>query len=210
MRTVLKYANLLAVIGAAWMAIAVTLMRISPAFLLSLAGTRGFSFLVLSTELVFAGFLLFFFICLHLYNVRKSRIIEPKGATLAAVFAALWMFTVAALHRLPALWIWFATLASGLLLSVTQTFFILLFLMFLIIFYIRYKDGDYGIELRVSTVVAITGQAWFLAVSVMRLAPALWQWVMNTPIRRFMVITEPFVALSLLLFLIVFFSEPEA
>jgi hypothetical protein len=209
MRVVLRSANLLAVIGTAWMAFAVTLVRLAPSWVLSLSGNHGLVILVLSTELIFTTSLLFFFVCFHVYNIQVKRVIDPAYATLAALVGALWMFLVAVLHRFPSAWQWFAIRESGLFLTVLQTVFILPFLFFWILFYFRYNKGNYRFRLRVSTVIAIIGQIWFLLASAMRISPVFWHRLIDSGIRRFMIITEPLVAFSLLVFLVMLYQEPE-
>ena len=210
MERMLKHANLLAIIGTTWMALVTLVMRLSPSFAQSLTGNHGGFIIVSSTEPVFAAFLLLFFGSLHFYNVRVKLIIDPDYATLAGLIGAMWMVVVAILHRFPAVWHWFATQQSGMVLIIAQTVFIVPFLIFFILFYFGYNRGRYTGRLRAATMIAAVGQLWFLLVSATRIAPVFWRWLIERGIRGFMMATEPFVILSLLLFLIFLYLEPAS
>jgi hypothetical protein len=210
MQRILKHANLLAIIGTAWMALVISVMRFSPSFVRSWTGNQGVFVIVSLTEPVFAASLLLFFGLLHFYNVRVKMIIDPAFTTLAGLIGASWMMVVALLHRFPTVWHWFATQQSGMILIIAQTVFILPLMIFFLLFYLGYRRGKYTVRLRTATLVAFVGQLWFLAVSATRIAPVFWRWLIEHGIRGFMMATEPFVILSLLLFLICLFLEPEA
>jgi hypothetical protein len=207
MERILKHANLLAIIGTAWMALVTLSMRFSPGFVRSLTGNHGGFIVVSLTEPVFAAFLLLFFGLLHFYNIRVKRIIDPTYSTLAALIGVSWMMVVAVLHRFPEIWDWFATQHSGIALIILQTVFILPLLIFFILFYFGYSRGRYTVRLRTATIIAGIGQLWFLSVSATRISPAFWRWLIEHGIRRFMIVTEPFVILSLLLFLVLLYLE---
>ncbi|MGD9380565.1 MAG: hypothetical protein PVI51_08360 [candidate division WOR-3 bacterium] len=209
MQRILKYANLLAIVGTAWMALVIISMRSAPSFMQELTGHWGGFVTVSLTEPVFAALLFLFFGSLHFYNVRVKRIIDPYFSTLAGLIGASWMILVAVLHRFPAVWHWFATQQSGMVLTMAQTFFVLPFLIFFVLFYYGYNRGRYTVRLRVATVIAAVGQLWFLLVSATRISPSFWHWLIQHGIRRFMMVTEPFVVLSLLLFLVCLYFEPR-
>ena len=209
MQRILKHANLLAIIGTAWMALVISVMRFSPSFVRSLTGNQGGFVIVSLTEPVFAASLVLFFGLLYFYNARVKMIIEPEYATLSGLIGASWMMVVALLHRFPAVWHWFATQQSGLVLIIAQTVFILPLMIFFLLFYFGYRRGNYTVRLRTATVIAFVGQLWFLWVSATRIAPVIWRWLIEHGIRGFMMVTEPFVILSLLLFLICLYLEPE-
>ncbi|KPL14682.1 hypothetical protein AMJ74_02885 [candidate division WOR_3 bacterium SM1_77] len=209
MKLWLKYANLLAIAGTAWMACVIFTMRISPVLVRSFSGYHSVRIVLALTEIIFSLFLLFFFICLLIYNSRVKSHMRAGYTTWAAVLGALWMLLVAILHRFPTCWRWFATQGSGLVLTVTQVVFTLPFLIFFILFYLKFNDGDYTIRLHAATIVAIVGAAWLLLVSATRISPVVWRWLIHSGIRKFMIITEPLVAFSLLFFLIMFYFEPE-
>lgn len=209
MKTVLRYANLLAIIGTAWMAIIVLTMRLYPDFVRSLSGYTGVFVVLALTELVFTFSLLFFFVCFYLYAVRETRQMTPAYGSIAALIGAAWMAFVAILHRFPTAWRWVALQESGLVLRVAQVVFTLPLVIFFVLFYLHYKERKYTTRLRSATGVAIFGTAWLSLVSAARISPVVWQWLFEKGVVRFMIITEPVVAFSFLLFLIMFYVEPD-
>jgi hypothetical protein len=56
-------------------------------------------------------------------------------------------------------------------------------------------------------VVAIIGSAWLLIVSAVRVSPVVWIWLIEKGAGRIMIITEPFLAISFLIFLFAFLFE---
>jgi hypothetical protein len=210
MKTVLRYANLLAIIGTAWLALIILTMRIAPEFVRSLSGYHGIFVILALTELIFTFFLLFFFVSFYLYVVREKRQMTSDYASIAAIIGASWMSLVAILHRFPTAWRWFAAQESGLILAIAQVVFSVPFLIFFVVFYRKYKESRYTLRLRVATVVAIFGTAWLLLVSATRISPVIWRWLLQNGVVRIMIITEPVVTISFLFFLIMFYIEPDA
>jgi hypothetical protein len=209
MRRLLRYANLLAIIGTAWMAIIVLTMRLYPAFVRSLSGYHGIFVILALTELIFTFFLLFFFVSFYLYIVRETRQMTSDYASIAAIVGASWMSLVAILHRFPTAWRWVATQASGLIVAVAQVVFTVPFLIFFVVFCRKFKESKYTLRLRIATVVAIVGTAWLLLVSATRISPVIWRWLFEKGVVKVMIITEPVVAISFLLFLIMLYIEPD-
>jgi hypothetical protein len=210
LKTVLRYANLLAIIGTAWMAIIVLTMRLYPTFVQSLMRYTSVVAIFAVTELVFTFSLLFFFVCFYLYAVQQTRQMAPAHGSVAAITGAGWMSVVAILHRFPTAWRWVAIQASGLILRILQVVFVVPLVFFFVFFYRRYKEGKYTLRLQIATIVGIIGTSWLLLVSATHVSPMIWRWLFQKGVVKFMIITEPVVAFSLLLFLIMFYLEPEA
>lgn len=209
MKTVLKVANLLAIIGTALMGVVIILIRVSPAFV-RMFSSRGPVLTVLAlTELVFAFSLLFFFAVLHLYNADNGNKMVSLGATVAALISTSWMSVIAVLHRFPFVWRWVATRWSGLIVSTTQVIFTIPLLFFFVRFSTANNRRDTSLRLRVASIVAVIGTSWLLLVSAARISPAVWIWLIEKGAGRIMIVTEPFVAISFLIFLAAFFVEPD-
>ncbi|UCG29236.1 MAG: hypothetical protein JSV53_06845 [candidate division WOR-3 bacterium] len=209
MKKILRIANILAIFGTAWMAIIIIMIRVSPEFVRSF-GSRGPMLTVLAmTEIVFAFSLLFFFTLLHVHNVNNNSTITSFNATLSALIAMSWMSVIAVLHRFPAVWRWVATRGSGLIVSLTQVIFTIPLLLFFILFSMASNRRNTTLRLRVASTVAVTGTAWLLLVSASRVSPAVWMWLIEKGAGRVMIITEPLVAISFLIFLAAFFVEHD-
>lgn len=209
MKRLLKYGNLLAIIGTAWMAVIILTMRLYPSLVRSLSGYPLMFVILPLTELIFTLFLLFFFVGFYLCTVRENRQMTPAWGSIAGIIGAMWMSLVAILHRFPTAWRWLATQESGLILRVAQVVFAIPLVIFFVLFYQKYRDGNYNLRLKIATVIAIVGTAWLLLVSSTRVLPTVWRWLFEKGVVKFMIVTEPVVALSILLFLIMFFIEPD-
>ncbi len=207
MKRTLRITNFLAILGTAWMGFVIVIMRISPEFVMSVISRQQTLTVLALTELVFTFSLLLFFAVLHLYNSPSGQSIVPFRATTAALISASWMSLVAVLHRFPNVWRWVATQEAGLIVSITQVIFTIPLLFFFILFTVASGRLKITPRLRVASVVATTGYAWLLLVSAMRISPAVWVWLMEKGAGKFVIITEPFVAISLLVFLTVFLFE---
>ena len=201
MRTVLRYANLLAIIGTAWMAIIVLTMRLSPSFVQSLMRYTSVLLIFAVTELVFTFALLFFFIIFYLCIMQEPRQMAVARGSIAAIVGAGWMSIVAILHRFPTAWRWVALQASGLILRIAQVIFAVPLVYFFVHFYRRYREGTYTLRLKIASIVGIIGTAWLVLVSATHVSPVIWRWLFEMGIVKFMIVTEPVVAFSLLLFL---------
>jgi hypothetical protein len=207
MKNVLKVANIFAILGTALMGFVVVMVRVSPGFIRSL-GSRGPILTTLAfTEVIFTFSLLFFFAVLHFYNAAGRKELVSSKATLAAIITTAWMSIVAVLHRFPSIWRWVATRESGLIVSLTQVIFTIPLLFFFVLFSSSINRQHCTLRLRVASVVAIIGSAWLLIVSAVRVSPVVWIWLIEKGAGRIMIITEPFLAISFLIFLFAFLFE---
>jgi len=209
MKIALKAANIFAILGTALMGSMVIMVRVSPGFVRTL-GARGPMLAVTAlTELIFAFSLLAFFIVLYFHNVAGEGEFVFSKATIAAIVSTAWMSVVAVLHRFPSAWRWVATRESGFVVAVTQVIFAIPLLFFFVMFGSACSRRRCTLRLRVASALATVGSAWLVLVSAVRVSTAVWVWLIEKGAGRIMIMTEPFVAVSFLIFLVAFLFEPN-
>lgn len=205
MKTMLRAANLAAIAGTSWMALLILLVMFNRGFIQAISATSIGVTLLSLTELVFTVPFLLFFVCFYLHERTAEIPIVPRHATALAIVGSAWMAIVAVLHRLPGVWRWIAMQHAGLFVGFTQIIFTLPLLFFFVVFGTQRGRVNRTIALRVAAIVAAVALTWSLIVSASHLWLPFQSWLIKTGVSRFFIITEPFMAFSLLFFLVMFY-----
>ncbi|MBN2461447.1 MAG: hypothetical protein JXB60_07550 [Candidatus Cloacimonetes bacterium] len=181
----------IAVVGSIWYLLGILLRVIPGAGRVAYSKSFWREFLF-TGELVFAIVLFLFFLSAFIWYSQQRL----KNGSLLALIASAWMILMALLSRFPNLWFSFINLMSTKFIQIADIVTYIL----LLIFFLLFLRKQLSQIMKLITFICIIALCWFVFMAIIHFTPEVWYTISQFREGMVILITDPLLAVSFLLF----------